>query len=38
MNQRDVQSKTLYDLLVNEFDDIKNFHTNLLKIIEEHKD
>jgi len=33
-----IDTQTLYDILVNEFDDIKNFYTNLLKIIEEHRD
>lgn len=32
-----IDTETLYDILVNEMDDIKNFYTNLLKIIDEHK-
>lgn len=32
-----IDTETLYDILVNELDDIKNFYTNLLKIIDEHK-
>ncbi|MBI5745805.1 MAG: DUF86 domain-containing protein [Nitrospirae bacterium] len=32
-----IDKKTLYDILVNELADIKDFYVNLLKIIEEHK-
>ena len=32
-----IDTETLYDILVNELDDIKDFYANLLKIIEEHK-
>jgi len=32
-----IDKKTLYDILNNELDDIKDFYINLLKIIEEHK-
>lgn len=32
-----IDKKTLYDILVNELDDIKDFYAILLKIIEEHK-
>ena len=32
-----IDKKTLYDILVNELEDIKDFYLNLLKIIEEHK-
>lgn len=32
-----IDKKTLYDILVNELADLKEFYTNLLKIIEEHK-
>lgn len=33
-----INPKILYDILMNELDDIKEFYTNLLKIIEKHKD
>lgn len=33
-----IDTETLYDILVNELDDIKGFYINLLKIIDEHKE
>lgn len=33
-----IDTETLYDILVNEFGDIKEFYVNLLKIIEAHRD
>lgn len=33
-----IDTETLYDILVNELDDIKEFYENLLKIIEKHKE
>ncbi|MBI5050896.1 MAG: DUF86 domain-containing protein [Nitrospirae bacterium] len=32
-----IDTETLYDILVNELDDLKGFYINLLKIIDEHK-
>jgi len=32
-----IDTETLYDILVNELDDIKGFYITLLKIIDEHK-
>ncbi|MBI5199343.1 MAG: DUF86 domain-containing protein [Nitrospirae bacterium] len=32
-----IDKKTLYNILVNELDDIKKFYATLLKIIEKHK-
>ncbi|MEK6576065.1 MAG: DUF86 domain-containing protein [Nitrospirota bacterium] len=32
-----IEKKTLYDILVNELADLKDFYANLLKIIDEHK-
>jgi len=33
-----IDTEELYDILVNELDDIKGFYTNLLEIIEEHRE
>lgn len=33
-----IDTKTLYDILVNELDDIKDFYTNLLNIIDKYKE
>ncbi len=33
-----IDTETLYDILVNELGDIKDFYANLLKIIDEHKE
>ena len=33
-----MDTETLYDIVANELDDIKQFHINLLKIIEEHNE
>lgn len=33
-----IDTETLYDILANELDDIKNFYTNLLTIIEKYKE
>lgn len=33
-----IDTETLYDILTNELDDIKNFYTNLLMIIEKYKE
>lgn len=33
-----INTETLYDILLNELDDIKEIYTNLLKIIDEHKE
>ena len=33
-----IDSETLYDIVANEPDDIKQFHINLLRIIEEHNE
>lgn len=33
-----IDTETLYDILVNELDDIKGFYTDLLKLIEKHRD
>lgn len=33
-----IDTKELYDILVNELNDIKEFYTNLLKIIEDHRE
>ncbi|MDO9028009.1 MAG: DUF86 domain-containing protein [Candidatus Roizmanbacteria bacterium] len=32
-----IATETLYDILMNELDDLKGLYTNLLKIIDEHK-
>ena len=32
-----IDTETLYDIIVNELDDIKDFYTNLLQIIEKYK-
>lgn len=32
-----IEKKTLYDILVNELADLKDFYAILLKIIDEHK-
>lgn len=32
-----IDTETLYDILVNELDDIKEFYTNLLEVIEKYK-
>lgn len=33
-----IDTKTLYEILMNELDDIKEFYINLLKIIEKHRE
>jgi uncharacterized protein YutE (UPF0331/DUF86 family) len=33
-----IDAETLYDILLNELDDIKDFYTNLLEIIDKYKE
>lgn len=33
-----IDTETLYDILVNELNDLKEFYKNLLEVIEKHKD